>query len=33
MTLAGLARWCYRRRRLVVLLWIVAFVVLTRWEG
>src|SRR5258708_2301001 len=28
MTLAGLARWCYRRRRLVVLLWIVGFVVM-----
>src|SRR5258705_1933004 len=28
MTLAGLARWCYRRRRLVVVLWIVGFVVL-----
>src|SRR5438876_1163690 len=28
MTLAGLARWCYRRRRVVVLLWIVAFLVM-----
>src|SRR5205807_9407344 len=28
MTLAGLARWCYRRRRMVVVLWIVGFVVL-----
>ena len=28
MTLAALARWCYRRRRLVVVLWIVGFVVL-----
>src|SRR5438874_3510163 len=28
MTLAALARWCYRRRRAVVVLWIVGFVVL-----
>ena len=28
MTLARLARWCYRRRRLVVVLWIIGFVVL-----
>jgi RND superfamily putative drug exporter len=28
MTLARLARWCYRRRRLVVVSWIVGFVVL-----
>jgi putative drug exporter of the RND superfamily len=28
MTLAGLARWCFRRRRLVVVLWVVGFVVL-----
>src|SRR6058998_4148086 len=28
MTLAGLARWCYRRRRVVVLLWIVGFLVM-----
>src|SRR5216683_4435534 len=28
MTLARLARWCYRRRRLVVVLWIVGFVVM-----
>ena len=28
MTLAGLARWCYRRRRAVVVLWIVGFVVM-----
>ncbi|MHB8463959.1 MAG: MMPL family transporter, partial [Acidimicrobiales bacterium] len=28
MTLAGLARWCYRRRRVVVLLWIAAFVIM-----
>src|SRR5882762_8797834 len=27
MSLAGLARWCYRRRRAVVALWIVGFVV------
>jgi RND superfamily putative drug exporter len=27
MTLAGLARWCYRRRRTVVVLWVVGFVV------
>jgi RND superfamily putative drug exporter len=27
MTLARLARWCYRRRRTVVVLWIVGFVV------
>ena len=33
MTLAGLARWCYRRRRLVVLLWIVGFVVLNALGG
>jgi RND superfamily putative drug exporter len=28
MTLARLARWCYHRRRLVVLLWVVGFVVI-----
>src|SRR5438477_9688544 len=28
MTLARLARWCYRRRRLVVVLWIAGFVVI-----
>ena len=28
MSLAGLARWCYRRRRMVVTLWVVGFVVL-----
>src|SRR5438270_2810164 len=28
MTLAGLARWCFRRRRLVLLLWIIGFVVI-----
>ena len=28
MSLAGLARWCYRRRRAVVALWIAGFVVL-----
>ena len=33
MTLAGLARWCYRRRRLVVLSWIVGFVVLNALGG
>jgi RND superfamily putative drug exporter len=33
MTLAGLARWCYRRRRLVVLLWIVGFVVMNVLGG
>ena len=33
MTLAGLARWCYRRRRVVVLLWIVGFVVMNVLGG
>ena len=33
MTLAGLTRWCYRRRRTVVLLWIVGFVVLNALGG
>src|SRR6266436_1113446 len=33
MTLAGLARWCYRRRRLVVVLWIVGFVVMNTLGG
>ena len=33
MTLAGLARWCYRRRRRVVLSWIVGFVVLNALGG
>src|SRR5438874_3876899 len=28
MTLAGLARWCYRRRRVVVVVWIIGFVVI-----
>src|SRR4051794_28443128 len=28
MSLARLSRWCYRSRRKVVLLWVVAFVVL-----
>src|SRR5437870_9474355 len=28
MGLAGLARWCYGRRRMVVLLWVVGFLVL-----
>jgi len=27
MSLAGLSRWCYRRRRSVVILWVVGFVV------
>src|SRR5438093_2639933 len=33
MTLAGLARWCYRRRRMVVALWIAGFVVLNVLGG
>src|ERR1700676_1802532 len=33
MTLAGLARWCYRRRRLVVVLWIVGFLVMNVFGG
>ena len=33
MSLAGLSRWCYRRRRLVVALWVVAFVVLNTVGG
>src|SRR5207249_10879714 len=33
MTLAGLARWCYRRRRVVVLLWIVGFVAMSVLGG
>src|SRR5438128_2241875 len=33
MTLAGLARWCYRRRRLVVVVWIAGFVVLNVLGG
>src|SRR4051794_189496 len=33
MSLAGLSRWCYRRRRLVVGLWVVAFVVLNAVGG
>ena len=28
MSLTALSRWCYRRRRMVVALWVVAFVVL-----
>src|SRR5438309_11432339 len=28
MSLAGVAHWCYQRRRLVVILWIVGFVVI-----
>src|SRR5689334_5255614 len=33
MSLAGLSRWCYRRRRLVVASWVVAFVVLNAVGG
>lgn len=33
MSLAGLSRWCYRRRRLVVALWVIAFVVLNAVGG
>src|ERR1700730_12323206 len=33
MTLAGLSRWCYRKRRVVVVLWIVAFVVMNALGG
>src|SRR5438876_10715082 len=33
MTLAALARWCYRRRRAVVVLWIVGFVVMNAVGG
>src|SRR3954471_610297 len=33
MSLAGLSRWCYRRRRMVVALWVVAFVVLNAVGG
>src|SRR5438128_2718816 len=33
MTLAGLARWCYRRRRLVVVFWVVGFVALNTVGG
>ena len=33
MSLAGLSRWCYRRRRMVVALWVVAFVVLNTIGG
>src|SRR5438552_5310521 len=33
MTLAALARWCYRRRRAVVVLWIVGFVVMNALGG
>ena len=29
MTLAALARWCYRRRRLVVGLWVIGFLVMS----
>ena len=33
MGLAGLARWCYGRRRMVVLLWVVGFLVLNVLGG
>jgi RND superfamily putative drug exporter len=33
MTLAGLARWCYRRRRLVVALWIAGFLLMNGLGG
>src|ERR671933_811759 len=33
MTLAGLARWCFRRRRLVLGLWILGFVVINGAGG
>ena len=33
MTLARLARWCYRRRRLVVVIWIAGFVVMNALGG
>jgi RND superfamily putative drug exporter len=33
MTLARLARWCYRRRRFVVAVWIVGFIVLNALGG
>ena len=33
MKLARLARWCYRRRRLVVVLWIVGFIVMNAVGG
>ena len=33
MSLAALSRWCYRRRRMVVALWVVAFVVLNTFGG
>jgi RND superfamily putative drug exporter len=33
MTLAGLARWCFRRRRLVLALWIIGFVVINGVGG
>src|SRR3954471_12840769 len=33
MSLAALSRWCYRRRRMVVALWVVAFIVLNAVGG
>src|SRR5438445_12921008 len=33
MGLAGLARWCYRRRRVVVLSWVVGFLVMNVLGG
>ena len=33
MSLAALSRWCYRRRRMVVAFWVVAFVVLNAVGG
>src|SRR2546425_426234 len=33
MTLAKLARWCFRRRRLVLVLWILGFVVINGVGG
>ena len=33
MTLARLTRWCYRRRRLVVVLWVAGFVVMNALGG
>ncbi|MDQ1397561.1 MAG: putative drug exporter of the superfamily, partial [Acidimicrobiaceae bacterium] len=33
MTLARLSRWCYRRRRLVVVAWVIGFIVLNAFGG
>ncbi len=33
MTLAGLARWCFRRRRLVLTLWVAGFIVINAIGG